>query len=350
MSKTITVLLLTFSLIAPVCSAQTLNILTWEAYFADEIVAQWEARTGANIKQIYFDTDEVRNSILLSADTNDIDIVTLDPITAGIVGKRDAFLPVDQYRDTPNIRHASPEWAQRCAPYATPYLWGTLGIAYRKDRVSNVPTSWRHLLNPQPELVGHIGLLENYIDTLAPALILRNVSVTTDDEAILREVFAEMKELLPSILTFDYAISYLNESPEADELYMALAYSGDQLELNLLSDSQQWEYVVPEEGSMIWSECLAVMRNSPNQTLALDFINFMNTPEIAAANSESLFIATTNAAALKLQSEALRNNPDFIPDTARRAKLNHYSPDISVKNILLRDRITSTLVQLHESQ
>ena len=205
-------------------------------------------------------------------------------------------------------------------------------------------------MQPSPELRGHIGWVENYVDTLAPALILRNQSVTSDDEALLKEVFDEMTALLPAILTFEYSISYLGANPMADELYMALAFSGDQQLLNLLSESDNWEYVVPQEGSMIWNECLAVLKRSKKQSLAMDFINFINSPEVAAANSEALFIASSNAAAVALQSEAFRNNPLFAPTAEQRAKLQHYSPVLSVRNILLRDRITSTLVELHESE
>ena len=343
-------LCLVASLVGSTCHAQTLNILTWEALFADEVIAQWEARSGVSVKQIYFDQTEVRNTILLSPEVSDIDIVTIDNISTGPIGALDILVPLEQYKNTPNFRHFEKDESQRCAPYATPYLWGTLGILYRTDRVSQAPSSWRDLMQPSPELQGHIGWIENYVDTLAPALILREQAVTTDDEALLKEVFDEMKTLLPSILTFEPIYSYLATSPQADELYMALAFSSDQQVSNLISKSQHWEYVVPEEGSMIWSECLAVLKRSTKQSLAMDFLNFMNSPEVAAANSEALLIASSNAAAGPLQSEAFRNNPLVAPSAAKRAKLSHYSNDLGVRNILLRDRITSTLVELHESQ
>lgn len=338
------------SLAGTASNAQTLNILTWEAFFADEVIAQWEARSGATVKQIYFDQAEVRNAILLSPDVSGIDIVSIDNLTVGPIGAQGILVPLEQYTNTPNSRYFDQDDAQRCAPYATPYLWGTLGIVYRTDRVSPAPNSWRDLMQPSQALQGHIGWVENYVDTLAPALILRNQSVTTDDEDLLKEVFDEMKTLLPSILTFQYAISYLDISPKADELYMALAFSGDQQTLNQLSESQHWKYVVPDEGSMIWSECLAVLQHSNQKSLAMDFINFINSPEIAANNSEILAIASSNAAAAPLQSEAVRSNQEFAPTADQREKLSHYSPDLSIRNVLLRDRITSTLVELHESK
>lgn len=332
------------------CTAQTLNILTWQGEFADETISQWEEHSGVRVKQIFFDQEEVRNTILLSSEISDIDIVNIDPSTADYVGQRDIFVPVEQYQNTANFRYFNPHLAQSCAPYATPYLWGTLGIVYRKDRVSNVPSSWRDILEPNEEVIGHIGWVENYVDTLAPAFILRNQSPNTDNEDLLKETFEQLKDLLPNILTFEYAISYLGEYPNSDDLYMALAYSGDQKELNTLSNSEQWEYVVPNEGSMVWTDCLAILRQSEKQALAMDFINFINIPKVAAANSEAILIPSSNVAAAALQSEAARNNPAFTLDAEQLGKLIHYDAEFSVRNILLRDRITSTLVELHESQ
>lgn len=337
-------------LIGSTCNAQTLNILTWEAFFADEIIAQWEARSGVVVKQIYFDQAEVRNTILLSPEVSDIDIVAIDPISADALSTRNILVPLEQYRNTPNFRHFDQDDALRCAPNATPYLWGTLGIVYRKDRVDQAPTSWHDLMQPTEALKGHIGWIEDYVDTLAPALMLREKLVSSDDEILLKEVFEEMKTLLPAILTFKYVISFLDVNPMDDTLYMALAYSGDQHELNNLSNSQNWEYVIPDEGSMIWSECLAILEHSQRQDLAMDFLNFINSPQIAAANSEALLVATSNASAVPLQSESFRNNPMFAANADQRPKLIHYSSELSVRNILLRDRITSTLVELHESQ
>lgn len=338
------------SLAGPYGSAQTLNILTWEDYFSATAIAQWEAATGANIKQIYFDHDEMRNGILFSASATQIDIVALDPMTASLLGARGTFLPVAAYDNVPNLRHLNKQWAQRCAPYGSPYLWGTLGIAYRKDKIATPPSSWRDILYPRPELFKHIAWFENYGDTLAPSLILRGESASSKDETVLREVFEELKALLPALLTFDYVLSFVEHDPAADELYMALAYAGDTKTLNRLGGTDNWAYTIPQEGSMAWTDCLAIMEGSANTALALHFINFINTPEIAAENSETIGVATANDAARALQSAAFQNDRLLHPSSAQFETLQHYSDDFTIADVLLRNRITSTLVELYESQ
>ncbi len=332
-----------------VSHAQTLNILTWEAYFSEAMISAWEARTGATVNQIVFDNDEVRNSMLGTVRPGTIDLVAIDKVSAPLFGDRGILVPVAQYSGTDNLRHLEPRWVQSCGDFATPYLWGTMGLVYRRDILPEAPDSWRALLEPEASLIGHLGMLDNYIDTLAPSLILRQASMSTDDEALLSEVYDELRALLPSVLTFDYALTFVGNDARANDLHLALAYSGDELELNRITGTDNWAYAVPQEGSALWIDCLAVVANSSNQALAMDFLNFMNTPEQAAANSLEIGVASTNTAAVALQPEAFRNDPLVYPDVSAEQKFQEYEA-ITLNNILMRNRITSALVNLHESQ
>lgn len=342
--------LLLLLLVSSASHAQTLNLLTWEAYFSDAIIHQWEEKTGAKLNQVFFDKDEVRNTILLSSEATGIDIVVLDPTTFAVLGKRQFFLPVSRYAVQDNLQYVDPDWVARCGEASVPYMWGSMGLVYRRDKIDSPPRSWNDLIHPPASLQGHIGLLENYVDALAPALILRQQAVMSEDEEVLKAVFEDMRALLPWVLTFDYSISFLTNSPQADQLYLALAYSGDEKQLNLTTPGEPWAYVVPEEGSMRWGECIAILEQSRHAELAADFINFLNTPEIAARNSEDLGIATTNLAALPLLNAATRHDSLLYPQGERLEALQHYDDNMSIRNVLLRDRITSTLVKLHASQ
>ncbi|MCB1649515.1 MAG: spermidine/putrescine ABC transporter substrate-binding protein [Pseudomonadales bacterium] len=349
MPRSGTLFLFLLVLVSHVSHAQTLNLLTWEAYFSDAVIRQWEEETGASINQVFFDKDEVRNTILFSSEATGIDIVVLDPTTFTVLSKREFFLPVSRYAIQDNLQYLDPDWAARCGEASVPYMWGSMGLVYRRDKL-NAPHSWNDLIHPPASLQGHIGLVENYVDTLVPALILRQQPVMSEDEEVLKQVFEDMRALLPWVLTFDYSISFLANSPQADQLYLALAYSGDEKQLNLVTPGEPWTYVIPDEGSMRWGECLAILNQSHNAELAANFINFLNTPEIAARNSEDLGIATSNLAALPLLSEATRNDPLLYPQGERLDALKHYDNKMSIRNVLLRDRITSTLVKLHASQ
>jgi spermidine/putrescine transport system substrate-binding protein len=156
--------------------------------------------------------------------------------------------------------------------------------------------------------------------------------------------------LLPGILTFEYALTFVGEDPRADELHLALGYSGDQHELNRLANTDTWEFAVPEEGSILWIDCMAVLEGSANKALAMDFLNFINTPEVAAENSLTLGIASPNRAAMALQPDSFRQDPLVYLDESSLGHFQGYDPGITISNIMVRNRITSALVNLHEAQ
>lgn len=330
--------------------AQTLTILTWDAYFSSALLTAWEARTGASVKQILFDKEEVRNSMLGNVREGSLDLVLIDQVYASLFGERGLLLPVSQYAGVANLRHLDSRLAQTCGDYASPYFWGSMGLVYRSDKVTTPPASWQALLDPEPSLVGHIGMLDSYIDTLAPSLLMRGESINTGDEALLSTVYDELRALIPGVLTFEYALSFVGTDPRGDDLYMALGYSGDHLELNRLANTDTWKYVVPNEGTALWVDCLAVLEGSANKALAMDFLNFINAPEVAAENSLTLGIASPNQAAIALQPDTFRNDPLVYPDEESLGQLQESDNDITISNMMVRNRITSALVNLHEAQ
>ncbi len=336
--------------------ADTLVVFNWEDYLSDEVIARWEKKSGHKIKQIYYDGNENRDSVLVAIgnDTTEIDILIADETATPSFGTIGTLLSVNAYESTPNIHLVDKKWDKVCGAYGVPYLWGTLGVAYRSDKVTSAPTSWDILFNPPPLLSGHIGWLDESIDTLAPALFLANNDINTRDPDTLRAAFEKTKRALPHILTFQYSLSYLDSSvrqiskPAEKELYLAMSYSGDQDSLNEQSGTDLWQYTTLDEGTISWVDCLAVLKNSSRKALAFDFINFLYQPENAAQNSLDAYTATPMSQAKSLQPIDFQNDSTVYPgDTLDRSQ-----PYLPMDNAtaVLRRRITSTLEKLHESK
>lgn len=320
----------------------TLKILTWEEYFAPEIIALWQKQSGVMLEQIYYDNENNRDAIISNGQSYNLDLVILDSSTAHVLGAAKHLEALDKTSISGSTQH-NKSWQQQCGQQAVPYLWGTLGIAYRIDKLPKPPNSWKDLLLPSASLKGHIGMLNNYVDTLAPSLLLRSESVSTDNQDLLKQSFYELVEQLPSVLTYEYAISFLKSNAKADQLYMALAYSGDEAALNEISGSSRWKYIIPNEGTLLWLDCIAVMANSTSKLLATQFIEFLNQPNIAALNSEWNHVATTNNGALPLLSQEFLADKNSFPDAEVRRKAQK-DTSLSKENMLQRDRIVSALL------
>lgn len=343
----------------PVAQAETLRILNWEYYLAPEVASRWRSKTGVDIEWIYFDNDDEREMQLAEASQNGIDVAVVDEVASLLMGKRGLFSELTP-ENAPNVKFIDEFWQTQCSRYSVPYLWGTVGIAYRGDKVLTPPQSWSDLIDPDPALIGHIGMMEDSTDTLVPALILLGESIATSDTKVLRQAFDMLTRQLPSVLTYSYLVTFVRADPRSDELYMALAYSGDQHDIELayggiqlasspIGSGPSWRYAVPREGTILWVDCLAVIDSSPKRQLAIDFVNFLNEPEIAALNAESMMLATPNRAAMEYLSKDFRENKDVFPDREVIENSQFYQV-LDESNTTLRSRIVQALIKRHESQ
>jgi spermidine/putrescine transport system substrate-binding protein len=324
--------------------AETLTLLIWEKYIAPKILERWTAETGTSVRQIFFDNGDDRDR-LLADPHSDIDLAILSENVTSLYSRNGKLMEVSD-ETVPSAKNSVPRWRERCAGYGLPYFWGTLGIVYRSDKVTTPPTSWTDLLKPSKDRSGHIAMLTSYDDLLTPALILAGKSVSAESEADLKNAFAVLKAQAPSVKTYDYIITSSQNATYGSELYMALAYSGDQFVLNGTS-SLPWKYVLPKEGSVLWVDCLAANAGSKRRDLAMKFLNFINQPDVAAENAIYLSLPTTNAAAMPLLPAAMKNDPQiFPPDTV--VKASQFYKEYPAAVVQLRKRIVSAVTSIHE--
>ncbi|GGA67586.1 Norspermidine sensor [Neiella marina] len=340
------------------CSAvtyaeQVLNILTWEEYLSPEVKSAFEQQTGIELRIAYFDSDEMRDQILSSQAGRYIDIALMDSQQMNLYTAQNRLAELNPSL-LPNLQHLDPSIHRACNAtdqvYGVAYSWGTLGVVYRADLVKPEDIdSWSKFLNPPTYLRGHIAGHVDLFDSLIPALISLNHPINTNKVEHLREAFELSKLWLPNVRTLEYIITAAQSYPEFNQLFAALAYSGDQKILNELSGSEQWRYLLPSDGSLLWTDCFTVISQSQNQAAAVQFLNFIQQPENAALNAEYTHTATPNLAALPLTSEQYRQDPLVHISEPQLKQLQPYAP-VTIDAINLRSRILSALEKIHATQ
>ena len=87
------------------------------------------------------------------------------------------------------------------------------------------------------------------------------------------------------------------------------------------------EYVVPDEGSIIWVDTMVITRNAPHADDAERFINYLLDPTVGAHLSNYINYATPNAAAMKKINPESRENPRIYP-TPETIKKMEYLEDV----------------------
>lgn len=328
--------------------ATTLSLLIWEAYIDEQILADFTAETGAEVRQTLYDSGDVRDEILADPNSN-IDVVVTNENGAKLYGKRGILTALDT-GNVPALKDYEESWTKRCGGYGVPYLWGTMGILYRSDKITTPPTSWADIMKPAESLRGHIAMYDDHAEAFVAPLVLLGKSVNANDNETLKAAYDMMKEQAPYVLTYDYAITSVQSPDKGPNIWMALGYSGDQFTLNgKVGKPHLWRYAVPKEGTLSWLDCISVSERSKEKALALKLVDYIGNAQNSARNAITLNMPTANKAAMALLPEDMQSNPEIYaaPEILAKSQLQE---ELTVQSVQARRRILSSLAQFSDAR
>ncbi len=283
--------------------------LTWSDYMDPQLVEEFEKRYGVSVKFIYYGTDDLRDDKLLATNAVGYDLMVCNGASLFVYNKKGWLAPLTK-KEVPNLNHIATNWTtafKGAEGKAMPFFWGTVGIAYRKDKVVGKVTSWGDIYSPADKLHGRIMMIKTARDAIGMALKYLGYSVNTTDKQHLAEAGKLLMAQKPMVHSYSYPSLEKDSKLITGEVWMAMIYNGDAVVLQELD--QKIDFIVPKEGTNLWVDYLTVLQSSPKKELAYKFINFLNEPQNAARLAEFLYYATPNKAAEKLLPA------DFIKDT-----------------------------------
>ncbi len=328
--------------------ADPLNLLIWEAYIDPHILEDFTAETGIEVRQTFYDSGDARDQIL-SDPTSNVDVVVNSENGARLYGNRGVIAPLDP-ESLSSAADYPDSWTSRCGGYGLPYLWGTMGILYRSDKVTETPTSWADLMRPDEMLRGHIAMYDDHAEAFVAPLVMLGKSVNANDDETLKEAYALMKSQSPYVLTYSYIITSIQSPTQGPHIHMALGYSGDQHVLNeKVGSPGLWRYVVPQEGTLSWLDCISVSQRSQNKSDAARLVNFISNAKNAARNALHLNMPTPSAAAFALVPEDIRTDPEIYAAPEILAK-SQFQQELTVQSVQARRRILSSLAQFSDAR
>ena len=302
-----------------------LAFLTWADYLDPSIVPEFEAHCGCKLTQVFYETDDARDNMLLENDGAGYDVVIINGVMLHTYQARGWLAPLEE-RSMPNVAQVEPKWRSAFAAaqvYAVPCFWGTMGIAYRKDLVAAPISRWCDLLRPQEALRGKIAMIDSARDLLTAPLKCLGASLNGTDSEVLHRVRQLLLEQKPFVGSYSYVALTEKSSLVSGDVVAAIMFNGDALMVK--EHEPNIEFVLPEEGGQLWVDYLTVMARSHNKDLAVAFIDFLNRPEIAARNAQFVHYATPNRAAAKLLPAPLLADPVIYPDAEALKHSEYYA-------------------------
>ncbi|MEW6519929.1 MAG: spermidine/putrescine ABC transporter substrate-binding protein [Thermodesulfobacteriota bacterium] len=302
-----------------------LQLLNWSEYFDPEVLAEFQKRYGITVAETYYETDEMRNEILFGTNGTGYDLILANGSSIASYVRHGWLAPVS-VRDIPNLQHVSRRWRTsfpESEQYGVPFLWGTLGIAYRTDKTSWPVTSWMDLFRPEEAVQGKIIMIKYSRDLVGMALKALGYSVNSTGSRELDEAKQLLLAQKPFVKTYSYLTLGENSSMVSGDAFMAMIYNGDALVLQ--QHDPAIAFVQPREGCLLWCDFFVIPASSVKKELAHKFLNFIHEPAIMAKLARFASYATTNTAAEKLLPRAFLDDQNIYPARAILEKSETYA-------------------------
>ena len=314
---------------APVIPKGTvvLNVYNWGEYISDgslgtlDVNAEFEKyyyeKTGVRVKvnyTTYATNEDMYSKITSGAGTYDIIIPSdymierlknedmlyaFDPATTvENYGYINDFFKDSPYYDPDNL-------------YSVPYTYGMVGIIYNSALVDEEDVkdkSWGLMWNEKYR--GKILQFNNPRDGFATAMYYLDIDINSTNKADWDRALAKMLEQKP--LVQGYVSDEIFNKMTTSSAAIAAYYAGDYL---IMSDEEDGNpdlaFYYPTEGTNFFVDAMCIPKNAKQKEIAIEYINFMLSEEIAVANAEYIGYASPN--------DIVKNNADYIEEMGEEA-------------------------------
>jgi spermidine/putrescine transport system substrate-binding protein len=232
------------------------------------------------------------------------DVLFVSSPFAEALNKLGLLAPIDHAK-IPNLANLYPEAAQlQHDPgntFSVPYTWGTTGLCYRSDVVKAEPASWNDLLKPSDDLKGKITMLATDRWLMAAGLKALGYSVNSTDAGQIARAKDLLIEAKRSLLAYDDTTFY--SKLVAGEANLVHAWDGW---CNYgIAENPAIKFVVPAEGSDMWTDTMVVTAASENKDGAHAFIDYVLRPEVHAWVAENILYKVPNRKAMEAVDKGL---------------------------------------------
>jgi len=294
-----------------------LNFYNWDTYIGETTLDDFNKATGIEVKMdLYADNDELFAKLKEGNPGYDVIVPTNDYVERMILAKMLEPLDHAKIANMANIDKPFQDAAfDPGRKYSIPYMWGTLGIGYRKSKVKGAVDSWSSVYAAD-DMAGRVSLLGDAQNVIGCALKLLGYSfnsVNPDEIKKAEElIIAHKKDV--KVFAPDNGQDLL----ASGEVDLAQEWNGDILQV--MGEDDDLAYVVPTEGSLLWQDCMAIPTKAPHPENAHAFLNFILDAKVGAAIADFIQYATANGAAKKLMSDDYTKNPAIFPSDEIIAK------------------------------
>ena len=299
-------------------------VYNWGEYIDPEVIELFEEETGYKVHYEEFETNEEMYTIVAKG-ARVYDVICPSDYMIEKMLENDLLAEIN-FENVPNLEHIGAQYLESAKgfdpenKYSVPYCWGTVGICYNKTMVDEEVNSWSILFDEKYD--GKILMQASVRDAYCVALSYLGYSINTLNEDELKEATELLVSQKPIVQA--YVVDQVRDKMIKNAAALSVIYSGEAIYMQ--EENPNLEYVVPDEGSNVWSDGWVIPKDCQNKEAAEAWINFMCRPDIALKNFEYITYSTPNESARELiEDEEIRNSQIAFPDDSVLSRCTVYN-------------------------
>jgi spermidine/putrescine transport system substrate-binding protein len=261
-------------------AAEELNALVWCDHTDPALIQPFEEKHGVTVNLKEYEGTGTALALLEQSQPGDWDVFVVDGVDvprvveAGLLAELPADqLPLDDVFESVQMRDVTFRDGKM---YAIMEKFGYNVISYNKAKVD--PADMRDLSTLwSDKYKGRIAVYDYYIplmDLVALKLGMKPSDINDGNLPQIRDSLFELKDnsvMVGEVISSTRALA----TGEAD----ILIGGGEWAVAVLQADNPDLDWVLPDQGGILWSQSLAIFADSQKQDLALEFVKYIMSPE-----------------------------------------------------------------------
>lgn len=260
----------------------SINIYTWVEMFEEDTIAEFEQQTGIKVKLSYYEQSQELFAKLQLTNGKGYDLIMASDYMVDLLNKHNLIKKIDKrafaWWDSidPHLLELPYDPENN---YTIPLFWDIYGIGYNKKFFKHgLPIqSWALVFNPALYGIDHISMIDEANEALliATQYLYGKVSVLTQEQlTAIQQILLNQKKYVEAYT--DLRAGYLllsGTSPISvgQSAFVCKAYE---------EDPEAIGFIIPEEGSFITLDTIALPAQTKKDDLVYKFINFIYQKEV----------------------------------------------------------------------
>ena len=297
-----------------------LSIYNWADYVDPKTYPAFEKEFGVKITEDNFPSNEDALA-KLQAGAHGYDLVVPTGYMVEVMIAEGLLEEIDHSK-VPNLSLVEPQFLDTPFDpgnkYSIPKDFGTTGYGVRTKFVKEEMTSWEDFYKLAPKYSGRYTVLDSSPEVVGSALKMLGYSYNSTDPKEISEATAELLKLKPHVRKITSSMRELMISGEA---YICLTWNGEIGYVGL--DAKDAAYVVPAEGTEIWTDNWSIVKGAPHPAAAHAYLNWSLEPEVQARDTAYHYYGGVVEGEEEFLPAAIANDPSVYPPADVIAKMEY---------------------------